>query len=116
MAEDHKQPTLEELGLDEPARISSKISIERLQRESEIELMQPTREISSSRQRNIAIDIAAMLLSFFLPGAGHALKGKWLVGAIWFAAVLGGYFLFFWPGVVAQILCIGDAIMTDEAN
>lgn len=55
--------------------------------------------------------LLAALASFALPGAGVLLLRRWLPGAIWFLAVLGGYFT---PlprlGVLLHVLSMGHSV------
>ncbi len=82
-----EEPTLEELGLDAPAKISDKISIERLQRESEYE-REMSRQVSTAVARNYKLDLMAGVLALIVPGLGHQIKGQGMDGAFWFLAFL----------------------------
>lgn len=115
---DGNEPSLEDLGLDVPAKISNKISIERLQRESEFEVAMARPTASNVPQsRNVALDVMAGLLSFVLPGAGHLVKGRIGVGLAWFmAAVLVGVLTVFVPPsvvllIVVWVACIASAVI-----
>ena len=56
--------------------------------------------------------IAAMLLSFFIPGVGQAYKGKPVRGLLWFLLVVFGYVLVV-PGLVLHLCCVLGAGMGD---
>ncbi len=44
-----------------------------------------------------------------LPGLGQMMKDQVMPGIFWAALVAGGYYAFFWPGLVFHALCILDA-------
>ena len=120
----HEQPSLEDLGLDSPARVtpSGKLSIEELQRQSEREIddRRPS-QAAPVRQRVVAMDIGAFVLSLLIPGAGQLLKGRLARGAVWLALVFSAYAVclliatFLRPvvliAVFVHILCMADAIL-----
>ncbi len=114
---DKNEPTLDDLGLNEKVEFSNKISIAELQRQSEREIDDYRPAIKTVRERMVAMDIGAMLLSIVLPGAGHCLKGFWGRGAVWFAGVgslyLASLIITPIPAVVAHICCIASATMVD---
>jgi predicted RNA-binding Zn-ribbon protein involved in translation (DUF1610 family) len=53
--------------------------------------------------------LVAGLLSI-CPGLGQAYKGQIINGAVWFALVICGYALFFFPGAVLHVCCILGAM------
>lgn len=54
----------------------------------------------------------AAIWSMMLPGLGQMMKGQILPGIFWAALVAGGYYAFFWPGLIFHTLCILDAAFT----
>lgn len=55
--------------------------------------------------------VAAMILSFLIPGLGQFYKEQWIRGIVWFFAVLFGYLVFIVPGLIIHICCIVEAGM-----
>lgn len=53
----------------------------------------------------------AAIWSMMLPGLGQLLKGRAMPGIFWAILVAGGYFMFFWPGLIMHALCILDAAL-----
>lgn len=51
----------------------------------------------------------ASIWSMMLPGLGQMMKGQIMAGLIWAFLVAGGYYAFFWPGIILHTLCILDA-------
>ena len=51
----------------------------------------------------------AAIWSMMLPGLGQLLKGQVMPGIIWGILVAGGYYAFFWPGLLMHGICILDA-------
>jgi hypothetical protein len=47
-----------------------------------------------------------------IPGLGHMFNNQILRGFLWATAVLAGYELFFYPGVVMHLLCMADAALS----
>jgi TM2 domain-containing membrane protein YozV len=70
--------------------------------------LQSTDQAQAAVQRTWSPGIAA-LLSFVIPGAGQMYKGHVGAGLLWFAFVIGGYFLFIIPGLILHIVCIFSA-------
>lgn len=58
----------------------------------------------------------AAIWSMMLPGLGQLMKGQIIPGLIWAMAVGGGYFAFFWPGLILHIFCILDAALNKGKN
>jgi TM2 domain-containing membrane protein YozV len=58
----------------------------------------------------------AALWSMMLPGLGQLMKGQTMPGLIWAMAVGGGYFAFFWPGLILHACCILDAAFNKGEN
>lgn len=118
---DKREPTLADLGLDQPVENSDKLSIERLQRESEYEVASAPRQ-RQVRQINHGLNVGAMLFSILFPGAGHFMKGKIGEGLGWGAAFLFMCFtaVAFWPAVFAAIFvyfgAIYSAFKADETD
>lgn len=104
------EPSLADLGLDEPAKITDKISIDRLQRESEYEIASARPPVvRPADARNVGVDVAACIVTLLLPGSGHMVKGHWLAGFLCLICVVGLFFLFFPLAIVAQIFCVVSA-------
>lgn len=111
------EPSLEDLGLNEPAKPSGKISIESLQRQSDFEVATSRPPvISRPAARSVGQDIAAALLTVVLPGVGHGIKGHWGLGLLWFVGVVGSFFLSIWLVLIVQIFCFADAIRIAPKN
>ena len=55
----------------------------------------------------------AALLSLIVPGAGQMYKGQVIHGIGWLFAVVLGYVLFVFPGLILHILCIHEAARAD---
>ena len=51
----------------------------------------------------------AAVWSMMLPGLGQMMKGRIMPGLFWSIFVAGGYYAFFWPGLIIHTLCILDA-------
>jgi TM2 domain-containing membrane protein YozV len=51
----------------------------------------------------------AAIWSMMLPGLGQMMKGHIMPGIFWAALVAGGYYAFFWPGIIIHTFCILDA-------
>src|SRR5690606_36226288 len=51
----------------------------------------------------------AAIWSMMLPGLGQLLKGRPMAGIIWALLCGGGYFFYFWPGLILHLFCIIDA-------
>jgi TM2 domain-containing membrane protein YozV len=51
----------------------------------------------------------AAIWSMMLPGLGQLLKGQAMPGIIWAFLTAGGYYSFFWPGIIIHTLCVLDA-------
>jgi hypothetical protein len=64
-----------------------------------------TRELRPYRQVSPLI---AMVLTLFVPGAGHVYAGRFIAGIAWFLAVSAGYALIL-PGLVLHLFSIGSA-------
>ena len=90
---ENREPTLEDLGLDQPVVVTNKISIEQLQRASDAEREMPSQAAYLKPKRNIALDVIAGLVAFVLPGVGHLLKSRGIAAALWFFAALGSFVL-----------------------
>jgi TM2 domain-containing membrane protein YozV len=58
---------------------------------------------------NSASPGVAAVLSFFFPGVGQIYRGKLLKGIFWLIAVVLGYIMFVFPGIVLHIICIYNA-------
>jgi hypothetical protein len=114
---DENQPSLEDLGLGEPVKVSKKISIAELQRQSEREIDDYRPVVAIKKERLVAMDIGALLLSIILPGAGHGLKGHWERGFAWFAGIVFLYVTSFVltpiPAIIAHICCIAAATIIE---
>jgi len=112
-----QNPSLEDLGLEEPVVVSKKISIAELQRQSEREIDDYRPVVATKKERFVAMDIGALLLSIILPGAGHCLKGHWGSGFFWFLGVILLYvaslILTPIPAILAHICCIASATIVD---
>ena len=54
----------------------------------------------------------ATIWSMMLPGLGQMMKGQIMPGVFWAFLVAGGYFAYFWPGIVFHAACILDAAFT----
>ena len=52
--------------------------------------------------------LLAALLTFWIPGAGHAYAGRWLAAVVWFLVVGAGYVLIL-PGLVLHLFAIVSA-------
>lgn len=57
--------------------------------------------------------LVAVILSFLIPGLGQLYKGQAIGGAVWFFAVVIGYFLFILPGAILHWCCIFHAASGD---
>jgi TM2 domain-containing membrane protein YozV len=51
----------------------------------------------------------AAVWSMMLPGLGQLMKGRIMPGLFWSVLVAGGYYAFFWPGLILHACCILDA-------
>ncbi len=51
----------------------------------------------------------ASVWSMMLPGLGQLMKGQVLAGIFWAFFTAGGYFAYFWPGLLCHSLCVLDA-------
>lgn len=104
------EPSLDDLGLGEPVKLSNKISIERLQRESEHEMASARPPVvRPADARNVGLDVAACIVTLLVPGSGHMVKGHWLAGFLCLVCVVGLLFLFFPLAIIAQIFCVVSA-------
>ena len=52
--------------------------------------------------------LLAALLTFWIPGAGHAYAGRWLAAVMWFLVVGAGYVLIL-PGLVLHVFAMLSA-------
>jgi len=57
--------------------------------------------------------VAALLLSFLIPGAGQLYKGQPLNALLWFFITVFGYVMLIIPGIVLHTCCIIGAAMGD---
>lgn len=46
------------------------------------------------------------VLSLIIPGSGHIYKGEIANGLAWLVAVVVGYIMFIFPGLILHIVCI----------
>lgn len=53
----------------------------------------------------------ASIWSMMLPGLGQMMKGQIMPGIIWAFLTAGGYYSFFWPGIIIHGLCVLDAAL-----
>lgn len=53
----------------------------------------------------------AAIWSMMLPGLGQMMKRRYMAGLLWAMLVAGGYYAFFWPGIIMHGLCILDAAL-----
>jgi len=51
----------------------------------------------------------AAVLAILVPGLGHALAGRFRAAAAWLLAIVLGYWLVFFPGVVLHALSVWSA-------
>lgn len=51
----------------------------------------------------------ASIWSMMLPGLGQLMKGQVMGGLFWAFFTAGGYFAYFWPGLILHLLCVLDA-------
>jgi hypothetical protein len=58
-------------------------------------------------------DLAA-ILAVLIPGAGHLYLGRFRAAAGWLAAILLGYWVVFFPGVVLHAISIWSAYRTAD--
>ena len=58
----------------------------------------------------------AAVWTMMLPGLGQMMKGQVMPGVIWAIGTAGGYYAFFWPGLVIHTLCILDAAFNKGAE
>lgn len=51
----------------------------------------------------------AAIWSMMLPGLGQLQKRQAMAGVVWAFLTAGGYFAYFWPGLIIHGFCIADA-------
>ena len=56
----------------------------------------------------------ACIWSMMLPGLGQLMKGQVMSGIFWAIFTGGGYFAYFWPGLMCHVLCILDAAFSRD--
>ena len=98
--------------------MSNKISIERLQRESEVEQEIFSRPVPT-KKRSTGLDVAAGLVSFVMPGVGHVIKGKGLTGAVWFFSAISLVVLtLLWPlfAIALALLVLSSVVSAATAD